>query len=128
MDGSSQQVYVALIAAIGGIVTTYLTVKYKDRVIKRTAKPKDRMETIFDGYEKLIISQQQEISRKSVVISSLERVIDRLEDELHQTRELLNDAREELNRSVVQNEQLKSQLGGMKKDYAAEQHRLEKLK
>lgn len=129
MDGSgNSQVYIALIAAVGGIITTYLTVKYKDRVIKRTAKPKDRMETIFDGYEKLIVSQQEEISRKSLVINSLEKVIDRLEDELHQTRELLNDARTELEHSVTQNKELKRQLGDMKKDYANEQNRLEKLK
>jgi len=126
--GIDSQVLVAIVAAFGGIVTTYLTVKYKDRVIKRTDKPKDRMETIFDGYEKLIVSQQEEIERKSHVIKSLEKVVDRLEDELHQTRKLLEDAREEVVESQRQNNNLKVQLQGMKKDYHDEQTRIDKLK
>lgn len=122
------QVIVALIAASAGILTTYLTVKYKDKVVKRTDKPKDRMETIFDGYEKLIVSQQEEILRKSHVIKSLEKVVDRLEDELNQTRQLLIDAREEVQESQRQNDNLKKQLMGMKKEYGEEQTRLDKLK
>ncbi len=124
----SPEVLIALIAGVGGIVTTWLTVKYKDRVIKKTEKPKDRMETIFDGYEKLIVSQQEEIGRKSHVIKSLERVVDRLEDELHQTRKLLEDAREEVVQSQVQNNLLRKQLDGMKKDYKDEQDSIEQQK
>lgn len=125
--GIDSQVLVAFIAAIGGVITTYLTVKYKDRVIKRADKPKDRMETIFDGYEKLIVSQQEEIVRKSHVINSLEKVVDRLEDELHQTRKLLQDARDELEESTLQNKKLTEQLRGMKKDYGDEQRRLSQV-
>jgi len=121
------QILVALISAAAGIIATVITVKYKDRVVKKQDRPKDRMETIFDGYEKLIISQQEEISRKSHVINSLEKVVDRLEDELHQTRQLLEDAREELRMSTDQNNNLKTQLAGMKKDYHDEQTRLDRV-
>lgn len=126
-NGLDPQVLVALISAAAGIIATVITVKYKDRVVKRTDKPKDRMETIFDGYEKLIVSQQEEIKRKSHVINSLEKVVDRLEDELNQTRTLLQDAREELEESTRQNQLLTKQLNGMKKDYHDEQKRLDSV-
>lgn len=117
--GIDSQVAVALIAAIGGIVTTWLTVKYKDRIIKKTApnKPKDRMDTIFDGYEKLILQQQQEIDRKQTVVGHLENIIENLERELATTRDLLATTKDELAETKQQNIALKSQLARMRKDY-----------
>ncbi|MFA5172580.1 MAG: hypothetical protein WC426_13545 [Sulfuriferula sp.] len=117
--GLDSQVFIALIAAIGGIVTTWLTVKYKDRIIKTNApsKPKDRMETIFDGYEKLILQQQSEIERKGSVIESLENIIDNLERELVTTKELLATTKAEVAETSSQNIQLKDQLKKMRIDY-----------
>lgn len=107
--------FVALISAAGALGVAYIAnVVAKKR---RTSKPRDRMETIFDGYEKLISQQQVEIERKGVVISSLENVVERLEQELTRTRELLNQAREELSTSREQNEELQMQLMDMKRDY-----------
>lgn len=113
----NSEVLIAFIAAAGGIITTYLTVKYKDRIVKRADKPKDRMETIFDGYENLIKQQQIEIGRKGEVITSLEGVVDRLEKELQVTRKLLNTARDELTMATQHNRDLREQLGMMKKEY-----------
>lgn len=122
MVGSSSvdsQIAVALIAAIAGIITTWLTVKYKDRVVKKTAtsKPKDRMDTIFDGYEKLILQQQQEIDRKQLVVDHFEKIIQNLEDELATTRDLLQTTKTELAETKRQNGELKNQLTRMRKDY-----------
>lgn len=117
--GIDSQIAVALIAACAGIITTWLTVKYKDRIVRKTApaKPKDRMDTIFDGYEKLIMQQQQEIERKQHVVNNLENIIENLESELATTRELLTATKDELAETRTQNHMLKSQLASMRKDY-----------
>lgn len=118
------QVAVALIAAIGGIVTTWLTVKYKDRIIKKTAlsKPKDRMDTIFEGYEKLILQQQTEIDRKQLVIENLEKIVGHLEQELATTKELLGATKDEVAETKRQNSDLKAVLKKMRKDYGVPTH------
>lgn len=111
-------VQAAIATGIFAVIGTYLTVKYKDRVIKKNAdKPKDRMETIFDGYENLIKQQQIEIGRKGQVITSLEGVVQRLEQELIVTRELLGAARDELKMAEKHNKELRVQLDGMKSEY-----------
>ena len=107
----------ALITGIFAVITTWLTIRYKDKVFKKAAKPRDRMDTIFDGYEKLIIQQQSEIERKGVVIQSLENAVDRLEQELTRTRALLDEARIELKESKSQNSKLRHQLDSMRRDY-----------
>jgi hypothetical protein len=101
------QVLIATISAASGIVATYLTVKYKNQIVK---PPKDRVETIFDGYEALIRQQQDEITRKS-------GLIDRLEDQLATMEQLVDKLRTDLNSSQMQIEGLSSQLTMMKTDY-----------
>jgi hypothetical protein len=111
-------VLVTIISTLGGIIITYLTIKYKAQILKKAGRaPKDRMETIFDGYEKLIVQQQLEIDRKGGVISSLEAVVKRLEEELAHTRTLLNEARQDLSETREQNETFKQQLAAMRREY-----------
>jgi len=112
-----ESVQAAIATGIFAVIGTYLTVKYKDRIIQKADKPKDRMETIFDGYENLIKQQQIEIGRKGQEITSLEGVVQRLEQELTVTRELLAAARDELKMAEVHNKDLRHQLGIMKKEY-----------
>lgn len=116
----NNQVWVALIAAVGGIVTTWLTVKYKDKIIRRSVtpqRPKDRMDRIFDGYEKLIIQQQQEIDRKTTVISSLETIVGKLEAELADTKDLLSSTKSEVAETKQQNAELKAHLKNLRIEY-----------
>lgn len=117
----NSQVAVALIATAGGIITTLLTVKYRGLVVKRGApqRPKDRMDTIFDGYEKLILQQQQEIDRKQTVIQSLEDIVDNLERELVTTRQLLIATKDEVAETKRQNISLKAQLNHLRKEYGS---------
>lgn len=117
MSSGDVQIITTVLTVIGGLGATYITYVVAKR--HKDAKPKDRMETIFDGYEKLIAQQQIEIDRKGGVITSLENVVDRLEEELAHTRELLNQARQDLSLAREQNEELKSQLASMKRDYKA---------
>lgn len=115
--GLDPSVQAAIATGVFAVIGTYLTVKYKDRIIQKADKPKDRMETIFDGYENLIKQQQLEITRKGQVITSLEGVVDRLEKELVVTRKLLDAARDELKTAQVHNVELRDQLGLMKQQY-----------
>jgi septal ring factor EnvC (AmiA/AmiB activator) len=119
MVGIDNQITIALIAAVGGIITTWLTVKYKHLVVKKAspARPRDRMDTIFDGYEKLILQQQTEIDRKQDVVAHLENIIENLEQELATTRELLSATKDELGATKRQNTEMKEQLHQMRKDY-----------
>lgn len=123
VGGVDPSVQAAIATGIFAVIGTYLTVKYKDRIINKAEKPKDRMETIFDGYENLIKQQQVEIGRKGSVITSLEGVVDRLEKELAATRELLGATRDELETAKVHNRDLKVQLESMKTEYRKQQHK-----
>ena len=116
--GIDPSVQAAIATGLFAVIGTYLTVKYKDRIVKKADKPKDRMETIFDGYENLIKQQQIEIGRKGQVITSLEGVVQRLEQELQVTRELLGAARDELKMAEKHNKELRVQLEGMKTEYS----------
>lgn len=104
---ADSQVQIAFISAVGGVAVTYLTVKYKNKIVK---PPKDRVETIFDGYEALIKQQQAEIVRKGVLI-------DRLEEQLITMEELVEKLRIDLSSSQYQIEGLSTQLTQMKVDY-----------
>lgn len=117
VSGVDPSVQAAIATGIFAVIGTYLTVKYKDRIINKAEKPKDRMETIFDGYENLIKQQQVEIGRKGSVITSLEGVVDRLEQELVATRDLLTATRDELEMAKTHNKDLKVQLERMKTEY-----------
>lgn len=52
----NNNVAVQLIIVIGGIITTLITVKYKDRIAEKLRKGQspDRIEFIYEGYEGLI--------------------------------------------------------------------------
>lgn len=53
----------ALIVTLGGVLTTLLTIKYKDQIQDRLVRKssKDRLSLIFDGYEQLIKELQQDL-------------------------------------------------------------------
>lgn len=112
-------VLVALVAATGGVITTWLTVKYKHLVTGKSdeQKPMSRMDTIYDGYEKLILQQQAEIERKSGLVDHLEKIVAALEKELEETKRLLTETKSELIESNANNERMRKQLKTMRQDY-----------
>lgn len=116
------QVVVTLISTLGAVVGTYLTVKYKDHIVKmrRKSEPKDRMETIFDGYENLIKQQQQDIARKSILIDHLERAMRKLAKELDESKRMIDQLKTDIEDATEQNTQLRQQLVTLKKEYAGE--------
>lgn len=110
--------FVALVSTAGALGVAYIVNVLAKR--RTAAKHPDRMATIFDGYEKLITQQQEEIGRKSSTITTLEDAINRLELQLEETRRLLEKARSELAESKEHNINLKAQLDVMRKEYKHE--------
>lgn len=87
----NNNVWSAIILVAGSIITTILTVKYKDRIQRKliSKKPKDRLELIFDGYERLITELHSDIATARDVnneqnkrLTSMQVKMDKLEDQL----------------------------------------------
>ena len=115
----SDEVSVAAISTLGGIVVTYLTVKYKDRIVKKRLPhaPKDRMDNIFDGYERLITQLTTDMERKEGSIDRLEGIVQGLEDELAKTKSLLQETKQQLHESQLQRRDMSEQLKIMREEY-----------
>lgn len=115
----TENIVIQTLVVLGSVLTTYLTVKYKDRVVKKhkAEAPKDRMDTIFDGYENLIKQQQEDILRKQQQLEVTQSIIERLQDEIDQTREIVKLQKEELEEYKETNRKLISQLETMKETH-----------
>lgn len=117
----TEGVLVQAIIVIGSVLTTYLTVKYKDRVMGKDKKsengePRTRMDTIFDGYEKLIQQQQEDIARKQQQLDRTDDLIDKLQKDLDDTRAIVKRQHQELDEQKRLNDELKRQLSVMKRE------------
>jgi flagellin-specific chaperone FliS len=116
MNQEQTQIITAVISALGGITVAIVAVAFKDRVVAKR-QPKDRMETIFDGYENLIRQQQLDIQRKEEQLVRTQTIIERLQAELDTTRIIVAKQQAELDLSKSTNEELVEQLSQMKKHY-----------
>lgn len=115
----NDNVTISLISGISGVIIAYIVnvAAKKVQKSKMEAQPKDRMEQMFDGYERLIRQKDAEDDRKVKAIQSLEeelaytrKTVLRLEKALQLTHKELEESREE----VVQ---LKDMLEEMRKEY-----------
>lgn len=109
-------IWAAAISAVGGIVATYGAIQLRARIATRNLRrqPKDRMETIFDGYEKLIRQQQLDIDRKAKQLDQTQLAITHLQDELDKTKDIIQQYQEELMASREANRELVTQLDTIK--------------
>lgn len=119
MNSSSNSVLIAIIGAFGGIVTAYITYVASQHVQNKRAKrqPRDRMEQMFDGYERLIKAKDLEDERKTRTILTLEKMTDHLQSDLRQTKTLLATTREEVKESKMENSELRQSLKELRKSY-----------
>lgn len=111
----SDAVLISAVSTVGGIVIAYIV-----NVIAKKSKisrPKDRMENIFDGYDKLIAQQQDDIGRKTLHIEHLQTLIDRQREQLEESQTMIDNLRDELEDAKGRNQDLRDQLNSMKKDY-----------
>lgn len=115
----NDSVAVSLISAASGIVVAYIVNVAAKRVQARKEKqdPSDRMEQMFNGYERLIKQKDLEDERKA-------RLIDELEGEIRRTRQMVKNlehalaiSQQELQRSREDNQELKDMLEQMREEY-----------
>jgi len=65
----SDNVLISFISAASGVVVTYITVRYRNQTLK--PKAKDRIDTAFDYYERVIKSQEREIEKLQTRLDKL---------------------------------------------------------
>lgn len=115
----NDSVAVSLISAFSGIVVAYIVNVAAKRVQARRVSqgPVDRMEQMFNGYERLIKQKDLEDERKA-------RLIDELGEEIKRTRQMVMDlehalavSQQELQRSREDNQELKDMLKRMRDEY-----------
>lgn len=114
VDNDSTRIIIEAMIVVGGVITTWLTLKYQQKRRKRNMP--DRLGTIYDGYEKLILQQQHEIERKTDVVGRLEKAVDVLETELNDTKSLLQETKDELFEARRQNIEFKKELAIMRRN------------
>lgn len=122
----SEAVILAVISMVGGIIIAYITNVAAKKVQERKVEkqPKDRMEQMFDGYERLIKQKDVEDDRKVKAMQSLEeelaftrQTVARLEQSLAETQKELEASREE-------NTELRALLREMRKEYQSVKHHI----
>lgn len=116
MDSS---VLVSIISMVGGVITAYITSVLAKKVAKKKSQkqPKDRIEQMFDGYERLIKQKDREDERKA-------RLMHELEEELIITRKMVAKleaslalTQQELEISRQENRELRGLLQKMRQEY-----------
>lgn len=110
-------VWVALITGVLGVLGTWLTVKYKDIKAHKPSKPRDRMEGVFDGYERLIKAQDKALALKERQLEQTQQIIDQLQEELNRTRDIVTMQQKEIETGRVNNLALREELKMLKKQF-----------
>lgn len=115
----SDQVVVALIGMIGGIVVAYITTVVAKKVQEKKAEkqPKDRMEQMFDGYERLIKQMADEDERKARIIRDQQKEIAEMKIKLNAMEDNLANAQDDLIESHKSKQLLTKELDKMRREY-----------
>lgn len=115
----SDAVSIALISTIGGIIIAYVTNVVAKKVQEKKAEkqPKDRMEQMFDGYERLIKQMAYEDERKAIIIRDQQAEISVMKKKLGEMEQSLESAQEELMNSHQSKVLLTKELEKMRKEY-----------
>lgn len=118
----SDPVAVAIISTLGGVIIAYTTnvVAKKVQEKKASAQPKDRMEQMFDGYERLIKQMAAEDERKAQIIRDQQAEINRMKLKLSEMEDNLQAAQDELIRSHDSKLKLTNELDKMRKQYQSQ--------
>lgn len=118
----SDPVAVAIISTLGGVIIAYITnvVAKKVQEKKAAAQPKDRMEQMFDGYERLIKQMAAEDERKAQIIRDQQLEINRMKQKLTEMEDNLQSAQDELIESHRSKVKLTNELDKMRKQYQSQ--------
>lgn len=115
----SENVQISIVSAISGIIIAYIVNIAAKKVQEKKAEkqPKDRMEQMFDGYERLIRQKDLEDDRKQKYIKVIEDELTATKIHVNKLEEAMERTNQEYAQSRVENQQLKEQLDAMRKEY-----------
>ena len=115
----SDAVLISLISVIGGGLFTLLTIFAQRKVQENKARkqPKDRMEQMFDGYERLIKQMADEDERKANIIHQQQAEIAAMKQKLSDMEDALAKAQDDLLDSHNSKQILQDELKRMKRQY-----------
>lgn len=116
----NEQVAISLISAVSGVVIAYIVnvAAKKVQEKKEANNPKDRMEQMFDGYERLIKQKDVEDDRKVKAIQTLEKELDFTRKNVQRLERALIATQAELEVSRQENEELRDMLNQMREEYS----------
>ena len=115
----NDQIVISLISAVSGILIAYIVnvAAKKAQANKDKKQPKDRMEQMFDGYERLIKQKDIEDDRKQKYIKVIEDELRATKLHVHALEAALAATNEELARSREESIAFQEQLDAMRKEY-----------
>lgn len=115
----SDAVKIAIISMIGGVIIAYITNVVAKKVQKQKAakQPKDRMEQMFDGYERLIKQMADEDERKARIIRDQQAEIVEMKKKLTEMEDNLQLAQDDLIKSHESKKLLTQELDKMRREY-----------
>lgn len=116
---NNEPILVSLISAVSGIIIAYIVNVAAKRVQQKKQKegPIDRIEQIFDEYERLIKQKDLEDERKQRLISELENEIDMTREMVKKLAAALDVSQRELQESRRDNQELKDMLHQIREEY-----------
>lgn len=113
------QVTISLISAVSGVLIAYIVnvAAKKVQKTKQAKNPKDRMEQMFDGYERLIKQKDLEDDRKQRYIKTIESELRLVKEHAAKLEEALNRTNDELQSARQETIDLKLALDEMRREY-----------
>lgn len=122
--GAHDPVFIAAISALSGVAIAYITNVAAKRVQanKASKQPKDRMEQMFDGYERLIKQKDAEDDRKQRYIKVIEGELDATKLHVSKLEEAMERTNQELAESREDNKKLQANLDEMRREYKTVKH------
>lgn len=115
----NEQVAISLISAVSGVVIAYIVnvAAKRAQTNKDKKQPKDRMEQMFDGYERLIKQKDVEDDRKQKYIKVIEEELRATKLHVQALEAALAATNDELARSREESKIFQEQLNAMRKEY-----------
>jgi len=115
----SDPVAVSIVTAIGGGVVAYLTYVKSQKVQAKKAEghPKDRMELVIEGYEKLIVQKDAQNERDARQIKAMSEEMDLMHRMMRKLEQQLADSQDAHERAVRENVELKNEIKKLRQEY-----------
>lgn len=116
----SDPVAISIVTTIGGAIVAYFTYVKSQKVQAKKAegKPKDRMELVIEGYERLIVQKDAQNERDARQIKAMAEEMDIMRQLMRKMETQLNDSQDAHERAVRENTTLKEEIKKLRSEYS----------